>query len=633
MAKITEELTLVDKFSGAFNKFIDGYQKSAEMAQKTTQATKQMANSANTAITEAARAYQQQEGKIVQVSDATQELIDKLSIYEQAVVHAFTGTQKEEALNRLEKQMNKIGLVFTNVGQEAHASELLMSDGLQELANQGAITANYMVELAHAEKAAAVAAAEAAARAQKFDEIVAPFEAATQAADEFAAAENNAVAASEEVVEKQSKLFGILQSVGNAASNTVSKMMGFKDTANPLDNIMGKLSRMVIYFFSVRKLIGYIRDALKRTPDEIASSFTTLKTTIGDSFARVVVSAIGAMRKGIDRLNQAFQSPAGQKFLRGLEVAAAAAGKVIGFLADGVAHLIEFMGNNFQTVMGVAAAVVGFFAAKMIVAAVSSMIANWQIWLIIAAVAGLIFILNKCGISVGAVFGFIAEITGRLYAFVYNIIADIWNYIAIFAEFLANVFDNPVLAIKKTMGNLFDWLLGLFESIASVIDTIFGSNLQKSVSTWRGNVQKWVDEKVGDDENYKKIARMEKLNVHDTGKAWGSATENFFDSLSDFSLSNMMPTAIKDLDSIDASVGSIEKSVSAAEEDIKSLIDLAERRYVAQVNLTSQTPVINVSGQNTGSTAADRKALADALAEVLVEQASAGSTLSTASAF
>ena len=183
------------------------------------------------------------------------------------------------------------------------------------------------------------------------------------------------------------------------------------------------------------------------------------------------------------------------------------------------------------------------------------------------------------------------------------------------------------------MGNLFDWLLGLFEDIAGIIDFIFGSNLQKTVSTWRGNVKSWIDEKVGDDENYKKIARMGKLNVHDTGKAWGNATENFIDGFSGFSLSNMAPTAIKDLDSIDSNTESIKKSVSAAEEDIKSLVDLAERRYVAQVNLTSQTPVINVSGQNTGNTAADRKALADALAEVLVEQASAGSTLSTASAF
>ena len=54
------------------------------------------------------------------------------------------------------------------------------------------------------------------------------------------------------------------------------------------------------------------------------------------------------------------------------------------------------------------------------------------------------------------------------------------------------------------------------------------------------------------------------------------------------------------------------------------LVDLAERQYVAQVNLTSQTPVINVTGQNTGNTAADRTALADAIKTVLLEQRASG---------
>lgn len=33
-----------------------------------------------------------------------------------------------------------------------------------------------------------------------------------------------------------------------------------------------------------------------------------------------------------------------------------------------------------------------------------------------------------------------------------------------------------------------------------------------------------------------------------------------------------------------------------SDEDIKSLVDVAERRYVNNVNLTAQTPVITVNG-------------------------------------
>lgn len=77
----------------------------------------------------------------------------------------------------------------------------------------------------------------------------------------------------------------------------------------------------------------------------------------------------------------------------------------------------------------------------------------------------------------------------------------------------------------------------------------------------------------------------------------------------------------------------IEKSVKMSDEDIKSLVDMAERRYVNKINLTAQTPVININGQNTGNTAADRKALAAAIQEVLMEQIASTSVRSTAMAY
>lgn len=84
------------------------------------------------------------------------------------------------------------------------------------------------------------------------------------------------------------------------------------------------------------------------------------------------------------------------------------------------------------------------------------------------------------------------------------------------------------------------------------------------------------------------------------------------------------------LNDISDSVSSIEKSVSMSDEDLKSLIDMAERRYVSNVNLTSQTPVINISGANTGNTASDRKALADAIQAILMEQIASTSVRATA---
>lgn len=88
--------------------------------------------------------------------------------------------------------------------------------------------------------------------------------------------------------------------------------------------------------------------------------------------------------------------------------------------------------------------------------------------------------------------------------------------------------------------------------------------------------------------------------------------------------------ATDQLSGIGSSVKGIEKAVNMSDEDIKALVDVAERRYVNQVNLTSQTPVITVNGANTGRTAQDRRALADAIEQILREEWASGSVRSTA---
>lgn len=75
---------------------------------------------------------------------------------------------------------------------------------------------------------------------------------------------------------------------------------------------------------------------------------------------------------------------------------------------------------------------------------------------------------------------------------------------------------------------------------------------------------------------------------------------------------------------------SIAKAVDMTQEDIKSLVDVAERRYVNNINLTSKTPIINISGQNTGHTAADRQNLANAIRDILIEESASGAVRSTA---
>lgn len=82
------------------------------------------------------------------------------------------------------------------------------------------------------------------------------------------------------------------------------------------------------------------------------------------------------------------------------------------------------------------------------------------------------------------------------------------------------------------------------------------------------------------------------------------------------------------LEAIKGDTGAIKRSVALSEEDRKLFVDMAERQYVNKVNLTAQTPVITINGQNTGDTAEDLQWLENALQRILLEQAASHTDLS-----
>ena len=87
------------------------------------------------------------------------------------------------------------------------------------------------------------------------------------------------------------------------------------------------------------------------------------------------------------------------------------------------------------------------------------------------------------------------------------------------------------------------------------------------------------------------------------------------------------------LDTIGQDVGSIKKEVSMSEEDIKSLVDMAERQYVNNINLTSQTPVITVNATNNNGAPLSAKDIANAVRDILIEQSASSSVRTTERVF
>ena len=346
---------------------------------------------------------------------------------------------------------------------------------------------------------------------------------------------------------------------------------------------------------------------------------------------------------------------------------------------DPVLQAISWLANNIETVgpivlsLGAAfavflvaanwtnictAATTGLANAQKMLGAVMATTWGMPLIIIIAVVAALyavVAVINKVtGASLsatGIITGTIAvalAFVGNLFVTAFNTILDLiavfFNAFAAVANFLANVFVDPLGAAARLFFDFADIVLSILQTIASAIDTIFGSSLADTVQGWRDSLGGWVDDTFG-----KGIEVVPKIDYQDShldrfeyGKAWDAGYQwgdnlDLFGGLKDMFGTGYGATAYDDLlsdtNSIAGDVSSINKSVNMADEDLKNLVDMAERQYVNQINLTAQTPVVTINGANTGNTEEDRRKLGDTIRDIILEQAAAGSYRSTARAY
>lgn len=259
-------------------------------------------------------------------------------------------------------------------------------------------------------------------------------------------------------------------------------------------------------------------------------------------------------------------------------------------------------------------------------------------------VGTLIFLLHQSGVSwqeMGAVAG---GILGGLYTVLYTTVALGWNLFASFAEFFANVFNDPVAAIAHLFASLLDTILGVVETAASAIDALLGSDLSGAVSGFRGKVADWVDTNYG--ANAVEIKRMASLDAGDTVGSWADVGGNLGSkldamdrnvvSLADNFKSNLGNSfagtggagssgGIGNIGKV-GSVGSVKNvdgEIRLADEDVRLYRDLAERRYMNQIELKTLAPNINVTFPAGTSGNLSAQDVADHLKRMLVEQMSA----------
>lgn len=212
--------------------------------------------------------------------------------------------------------------------------------------------------------------------------------------------------------------------------------------------------------------------------------------------------------------------------------------------------------------------------------------------------------LSATGIICGAfaVAGaFIINLILGVVNFVIGIGVEIYNLIATFANFFANVFNDPVGAIINLFAGMFDFILGIVQSAASLIDTVLGTDMSGAVAGFRNTVATKVEEIVGEqvevmqklDASDYQIQRIEYGDAWAAGNSFGQGIEDTVGGLfSGFSTdpSNMgadlggggagyvpYDELSKGVGDISDNTGGMAKSLEVSGEELEYLRDIAER--------------------------------------------------------
>ena len=391
--------------------------------------------------------------------------------------------------------------------------------------------------------------------------------------------------------------------------------------ARTIEESMGWASGSIKQYAEDGKVTAQVvKNSLLNMADETNEKFASMPMTLSDAMTQGKNIVQHSAKEMAQAWNDFIQTDKGQEILGetislfsaltqvGTD-ALAAIGQGALFVADNMDMIIPMLtavGAVFLFVKAQAIQTALASAAAAGTHAAAWAAANWPVLLMAALFAGALIAAQQFGVGMQEVGGWVGQVFGMTYAVGYNVFATLWNVIASFAEFFANVFNDPVAAIAHLFSDALDAILSMVETVAGAIDALTGSHLQGAVSGFRGKMSSWVDSTFG--ENAIQIKRMANLDIGTTAAEWGNYGANLGAKLDNLSLNiGDLAGSFGDLQSGDgigkgdiANVGKVGKvgkvdDIKLSDEDLKIHRDLAERRYMNRIELKTLAPQINVT--------------------------------------
>lgn len=333
--------------------------------------------------------------------------------------------------------------------------------------------------------------------------------------------------------------------------------------------------------------------------------------------------------------------------------------EVVGTLGDGV----QFLSDNWNVLaplLGGIIAITGVYLVQANAAAVATgiwttaqnifnavMSAN-PIAKIIMAVTALIAVIyaivgvinNVTGetySATGIIFGAIATVSAAIFNVVIGVIngtismgVELWNFIASFANFFGNVFNDPIGAIARLFIDLFDTIVSVVQSAASIIDTVLGTDYSGALQGFRNDMQDWVDETVGEQTEY--VAKLDatdytidRASYEDAWNAGYNAGDNLFSGTESNEVkaneqnNDELTSATKSIAESTAetadTTAAIADSLDITAQSIKYIKDFAEQRAINRY--TGTTVNVEMTNNNSVSSDTDVDSIARRLVDVL----------------
>lgn len=421
--------------------------------------------------------------------------------------------------------------------------------------------------------------------------------------------------------------------------------------ARTVEESMGWASGSIKQYAEDGKVTAQVvKNALLDMADQTNQKFESIPMTLSDAMTQAQNIVQHEVKQMAQSWNDFIQTDQGQEVL-GEAISLLSVMAQVGTDAlSGIGSAALFVADNMDMILPILAAVgLGFLLVKAqaVQAALGSAaaagihmaswaVANWPILLLVALFAGALIAAQQFGIGMQEVGGWVGQVFGMTYAVGYNVFATLWNVIASFAEFFANVFNDPVAAIAHLFSNALDTILSMVETAAGAIDALTGSHLQGAVSGFRGKLSGWVDDTFG--ENAIQIKRMANLDIGATASEWGNYGANLGSKLDNLDLDiGKLAGSFNDLDlsggnNIDkvAKVGKVGKvdDIKLSDEDLKIYRDLAERRYMNKIELKTLAPEINVSIPESAGGNLTADDVTDYIRKMLIEQMNSQTSVS-----